>query len=225
MFTNLSTAQRLQVGLILGMAFLLVLGSNRIDQRHFSTVQNTVNSVHDDRVVVQNLIYRLNTIFHQKELLLVQHKTNAGNKAENRQIDELLGDFGATKLTNSEGRLLGQLNQQFSTLKDLENQGTPFYDQNIAASGDTMLPTTNQHLTVSGRKMLSTLENIKNSLAGLSEIQLSESKQLIQLSNKSLGMNIMLSNLEVVLMIIIGIAMLVLIFYPSARPLTRPSEN
>ncbi|CAN0603136.1 unnamed protein product, partial [Ectocarpus sp. 12 AP-2014] len=68
MFTKLTLFQRISVGLVLAIAFLLVLGSNRLNKRHFSTIQNTVNSVYKDRVVVQNLIYELSTTFHKKEL-------------------------------------------------------------------------------------------------------------------------------------------------------------
>mgnify|MGYP000262379828 CR=1 FL=1 len=67
MFAKLTTSQRIQIGLVLAMAFLLVLGSNRLDQRHFSTIQTTVNSVYKDRVVVQDFIYQLTNIFHKKE--------------------------------------------------------------------------------------------------------------------------------------------------------------
>ncbi|MGB5437688.1 MAG: hypothetical protein WBM98_17470 [Maribacter sp.] len=199
MFAKLTTAQRIQVGLILAMAFLLVLGSNRLDQKHFSTIQNTVNSVHEDRVVVQDFIYQLSKIAHRKELRFVQNGVFELDASENQKINQLLVDFGMTKLTPKESNLLDQMTRQFAQLEDLENK--------IAN------PTTvsESDFGILAHKIL---HEITQNLDGLAEIQLSESAQLTQRSQKSLGMNIMLSKLEVAFMIVIGIAMLFLIFMP-----------
>jgi hypothetical protein len=62
-----------------------------------------------------------------------------------------------------------------------------------------------------------TLDEIELSLDALAQIQLDESGQLTSVSNKALGMNILLSKLEVAFLIIIGLAMLALIFYPASE--------
>lgn len=209
MFTKLTTPQRIQIGLVLAMAFLLVLGSNRLDQRHFSTIQTTVNSVHNDRVVVQDYIYQLSAIFHNKELKLV--KNDSPDTSQNEKVGQLLIDFGNTELTNDERNQLNKLNEQFGTLQDLEKK--------------IMEPSTTIDADL-GIIAESTLDEMQLSLDALAKIQLSESAQLTQLSQKSLGMNIMLSKLEVAFMIIIGIAMLALIFYPvgTAQPLLEKNK-
>lgn len=199
MFTKLTISQRIQIGLVLAMAFLLVLGSNRLDQRHFSNIQTTVNSVYKDRVVVQNIIYQLSTIFHDREQQLMLKDSFIPKVSENKKVTQLLSDFRATKLTPKESNLLGTLMTQFSRLQELEYslKETP-----ISMSADRRMA------------MVKKFEEIRFSLDGLSHIQLEESELLTQLSNKSLGMNILLSKLEVAFLVIIGIAMLVLIFNP-----------
>jgi len=122
MFTKLTVPQRIQVGLILAIAFLLVLGSNRLDKRHFSTVQTTVNSVYKDRVVVQDIIYQLNNIVHKKELQFILNDDFKNNTSENLKAKKLLADFGVTELTTKEFKLLKDLNNQFSVLKGMENR-------------------------------------------------------------------------------------------------------
>ncbi len=202
MFTKLSTLQRIQVGFVLAMAFLLVLGSNRLNQRHFYTIQTTVNSVFKDRVVVQDLIYQLNTIFHTKELRFILNENFKTVVTENLKIEELLTDFGTTDLTSKEFDLLEKLNEQFIHLKKLENErleSPDLFSENTRVAG------------------VKKLDDIKTSLNGLAEIQLEESGQLTQVSNKSLSMNILLSKLEVGFLIVIGIAMLALIFYPIEK--------
>lgn len=199
MFTKLNIAQRIQIGLVLAIAFLLVLGSNRLDQRHFSTIQTTVNSVYKDRVVVQNFIYQLTTIFHRKELRLISNDNTRPIEGENEKVEALLMHFGATQLTPKESNLFEELKGQFNALLELENiiAKTP-----IEKSSKVFNATQKE------------LEAIKSSLGGLANIQLQESGQLVHLSNKSLGMNILLSKLEIAFMVVIGIAMLALIFYP-----------
>tara|TARA_R110002167_G_scaffold126471_1_gene307223 strand:- start:5878 stop:6519 length:642 start_codon:yes stop_codon:yes gene_type:complete len=209
MFTKLTIPQRLQIGLVLLLAFLLVLGSNRLDQRHFSTIQNTVNSVYKDRVVVQNFIYQLTSIFHRKELRILSNENDATVATENQKIQRLLTDFEATQLTPKEFNLLNKLNDQFSRLQELENRITE-------TSGNEL----STYTVAAGKK----LGEVKSSLDGLANIQLKESEQMTQLSNKSLGINILLSKLEVAFMVIMGIAMLVLIFNPMKLLHAHPNE-
>ncbi|AIZ43531.1 MULTISPECIES: hypothetical protein [Cellulophaga] len=199
MFKNFTIAQKVQVGLILGIAFLLVLGTNRLDKRHFSTVQTTVNSVYKDRVIVQNLIYKLNAIFHAKEIRFIRKKDFNTIPDENQKAEELFSAFAATKLTGKEKNVLNGLQDQFQKLKKLETdlfQSSSSLEENHLIATERMLGNMGQNLDV------------------LAKIQLEESRELTQLSNKSLGMTILLSKLEVAFLILIGIAMLALIFYP-----------
>ncbi|WP_158973648.1 MCP four helix bundle domain-containing protein [Cellulophaga sp. L1A9] len=213
MFTKLKISQRILICLVLAMAFLLVLGSNRLDQRHFSNIQTSVNSVYKDRVVVQNFIYQLTNIIHDKELHLLLKENDKPNLSENKKVTQLLSDFGTTKLTPKESHLLDQLNLQFSSLQELEHK---FSETNNGLSENHNIAT------------IKKLNEISLSLNGLANIQLEESKLLTQLSNKSLGMNNLLSKLEMAFLVIIGIAMLALIFNPMklmhAYP-GKPSQN
>jgi hypothetical protein len=182
------------------MAFLLVFASNRLDQRHFSTIQTTVNSVYKDRVVVQNIIYRLNNIVHQKELRYIRNDEVLGWESENLKVEQLLTDFEATELTIKESRLLNNFKDNFSALKALE-----------ARKDESSLG----GISYKDGPAISKFREINKTLNGLTKIQLEQSDQLTQLSNKSLGMNILLSKLEIAFMIIIGITLMALVFYPT----------
>ncbi|BFP42476.1 hypothetical protein FGF1_33210 [Flavobacteriaceae bacterium GF1] len=209
MFTRLTVLQRIQIGLVLAFAFLLVLGSNRLDQKHFSTIQTTVNSVYKDRVVVQDFIYQLNNIFHQKELQLLVQKGLTNDHSANKKVNELLVNFERTKLTSKEAQMLNELNLQFEKLKGLESG---IEEPKEELSGDVRI------------QMANTFDHIQITLDGLAQIQLDESGELTKLSNKSLGMDILLSKLEVGFLIIIGIVLLALIFSP-ARSIQTVDEN
>ena len=199
MFNKQQTPQRINAGFILAIAFLLVLGSNRLNKRHFHTLQSTVNSVYKDRVLVQDYIYQLNNIFQTKKLRFITEDDFTPVANENEKVEKILLDFASTELTTDEFNTLNELNLQFEKLKKSEN------------------------------KVLHSKENLRNGVAILSEqifqkidenldvlarIQIQESEQMTQLSNKSLETNILLSKLELAFLIVIGIALLALIFYP-----------
>ncbi len=191
-----SIKQRILVGLVLITAFLLVLGSNLLDRKYFSTIQESVKSIYDDRIVVQDYIYQLQDMAHEMEVALLKGEHVQGNE-RSEKIKTLLLDFSKTKLTRDEARLLERLDRQFSGL---------------ARSGTGFVSTEGQQLTEA--KVLPQLAQIKQTLDGLEEIQLEQSNMLTQLSEKTLGINRTLSNLEVVFLVIIGISILVLAFYP-----------
>ncbi|APQ18369.1 MCP four helix bundle domain-containing protein [Maribacter hydrothermalis] len=196
----IKTSAKLHAGFILAIAFLLVLGSNRLNQKHFSRIQTTVNSVHEDRVVVQDYIYQLSTIIHKKELRFISDDKFTEEQSENEKAEKLLLAFKATKLTSKESSILNELTAQFKNLKNSENK---------------TLEATNQLNNNNGVLTLNSLQEMKNKLDALAHIQLKESMQMTKQSNKSLDMNMLFAKLELAFLIIIGIAILALIFYPS----------
>ena len=210
MFTRLTMAQRIQAGLILALAFLLVLGSNRLDQKHFTTVQHTVNSVYKDRVVVQGYLYELNNMVHQRELRLAGMENGADLEADRQKAEELITSLGATYLTPEETVLFRELVREFENLHNWE--------------ADTVLPGNGERM---GKRAegLAILQGIHRKLDGLVQVQLKESEELTAISKKSLGMNKLLSKLEVAFMVLIGILILVLAFYPNKRPDNQPESE
>lgn len=199
---KMSIKQRINAGFILAAAFILVLASNRLNQRNFSTVEQSVNSVFEDRLVVQEYIYRLNNLFHKKELALAKNELNTNTLAESSDIEKILSNFAKTELTVKESRYLSDLRSSYSELQEME--------KNLSvknASGSAEMK----------RDISSKLTRINNDLDELSEVQLSEGRQLTQRSQRSLGMNQLLSRLEIVFLVIIGILFLLIVFHREKR--------
>lgn len=195
MNATLSIKQRILVGLVLATAFLLVLAANLVDRRHFSTIQHAIVSIHDDRVVVQDFIYQLRNHLHDSELEVVDTGRLTTNRAE--KISILLDDFARTDLTRQEALFLERLRQEFT---DLASQ-IPMASLNIKDDN-------------AKTKAIKRIGGIKKTLDSLEEIQLEESSQLTKLSEKSLKVNRLLSNLEVGFLIVLGVSILMLIFQP-----------
>tara|TARA_R110002012_G_scaffold272711_1_gene458366 strand:+ start:26867 stop:27487 length:621 start_codon:yes stop_codon:yes gene_type:complete len=185
--------QRIHTGFVLAAAFLLVLASNRLNNRNFSTVEHGVDSVFEDRLVVQEYIYTLNNLFHKKELYLSSNTRNHKAIPQYPEINNILADFEKTDLTREESLFLTSLKENYAELKTLEANYT-----NDGASKE---------------KIVSVLGSISGNLDELAEVQLSEGRLLTQRSKRSLGMNQLLSTIEIVFLIIIGILFIVIVFH------------
>lgn len=192
MNTKLTLKQRILVGFVLALAFFLVLGSNLVDRRHFSTIQKTIESIHDDRVVVQDYIYQLRNFLHDREVEVLETGNIEKNNEHYGQITAILDDFAATDLIREEAAFLKRLRQQFYGPSGLSS---------VYGKGDKS-------------KILEHIHSTKKTLDALEEIQIEESGHLTRISEKSLSVNRMLSNLEIGFMIIIGLSILMLVFQP-----------
>jgi len=196
MGTKLSLKQRILVGFVLAMAFLLVIGANLMDRRQFSTIQKSIASIHDDRVIVQDYIYQLRNLLHAQELKVLNLGSIEKNDVGDRAV-LLLEGFEKTELTREEANFLKRLREQFSKLESYQLANMSNIDQEESKS-----------------TVLNHMYKTKETLDALEVIQIEESGHLTQLSEKTLTVNIMLSNLEIGFMIIIGVSILVLVFQP-----------
>lgn len=197
MKAELSGKQRILVGSILTFAFLLVLGSNLLDRRHFETIQRTVSSIYHDRIMVQDYIYKLRNHIYVEELALIEGEEKIESNLVSQKIQPILDDYKNTVLTPEESKLLERLINGFSGLETLELEGK--------AGGKS------QNVLLNTKE---TLVELKKNLDALEAIQIEESKRLTKISEKSLGINMMLSNLEMTFLVLIGMAIALLAFQP-----------
>ena len=103
--------------------------------------------------------------------------------------------FAGTKLTTSERRQFESLKEHLTTLERIELK----YRENSINNNTHVIPEIFKH--------------IKNDLNDLAETQILESKSKMFLAQKSLNTTNLLSNLELGLLIIVGIAIQFVIFY------------
>ncbi|WP_437396117.1 MCP four helix bundle domain-containing protein [Flagellimonas lutimaris] len=207
---KMSIKQRINAGFILAAAFLLVLASNRLNQRNFSTVEQSVNSVFEDRLVVQGYIYRLNNLFHKMELAFVNNELNESFLTESSNIERILSDFEKTELTIKESEYLSDLRDSYVDLQLME--------KSLLAKNELGRAEVKNEIS-------SKLARINNDLDELSEVQLSEGRQLTQRSQRSLGMNQLLSSLEIVFLVIIGILFLLIVFHREKPSMQMVDED
>ncbi|EAP87051.1 MCP four helix bundle domain-containing protein [Croceibacter atlanticus] len=187
--------QKFNLALALLAVFFLILATNLVDRRHFETAQEALTSVYEDRVVAQHYIFEISTIVYQKEQQFIENNTNKWSVENDARIEELMEKFAGTKLTTSERRQFESLKEHLTTLERIELK----YRENSINNNTHVIPEIFKH--------------IKNDLNDLAETQILESKSKMFLAQKSLNTTNLLSNLELGLLIIVGIAIQFVIFY------------
>ncbi len=170
-----------------------------MDYGYILRTQNTVNSVYNDRVVAQDYIYQLSGLFYQKELSL--EDSHGFFEATNDSIASLLSRFGETKLTHNEAGFFFDLRKNYVELTSLEDK---LLHQKESA-GTT-------------RKDIQTeLLEIRKNLDDLEGVQFAEGGQMTERSNRALGMNALLSKVELVFLVIIGFVVLQMVLLRTNR--------
>lgn len=197
-----SSAEKVRTVLALIIVIGLVFTTNRLDKRHFEQVQENITSIHEDRVLAQDYLFDLSNIFHERRLRMTQGELVSFEN--DNEIEVILDKYRATYLTSKEKELFQRLT---TNLNQLEQLGAATYG---SAEGNT------PHAI---------LKRIDKILAELSDIQVRESKSLKLRAQKSLESNLLVSNLEIILVVVIGIILQFALFHGGKKRKTKWSTK
>lgn len=201
---KLTLSNRINITLGLLAVFLLVLGTNRVDQLHFDTVQNALTTVYKDRVLAQGYIFKMNNIVHEKKILHSGNDRTVNTSLKNEEFERLISLFAETELTTAESRTFKSLRAHFDTYKENERK-----IRTLTAIDDY------DNVRV---RLKNSLDELNQDLYTLAEIQLTETRKTTGLAQKSLDNNSMLASLEIWFLLIIGIVIQFVIFYRVSKP-------
>lgn len=172
-----------------------------IDKNHFATVQKSVRTIYDDRMVAKNYIYKIS-----RQLALKRGVLQSGNKENiirlnssyNDSIQSLIEKYGQTKLTEREVRRFQLLKDNLDRLYQSEN----FLEGEITLSTELSLP----------NEFELHFANVTEDLDTLAEIQMSEGRREKAISNRAVESSNLISKLEIGFVILIGFLIQILIF-------------
>ncbi|MDC6388566.1 MCP four helix bundle domain-containing protein [Maribacter sp. PR1] len=181
----------------ISMIFILIIATNLIDRNNFLRVKDSVTTIYEDRLVVKNIIFEIDRYIHEKELAMVR-KDSAyyNNKASkiNDKIQNLILRYQETKLTKEEAKVFEELKQN---LVELKAQEVKFVE-----SGKTQ------------KTLLeSSIDDVKENLYDLSQIQLSEGNRQMNISKKAVDTVELFTQLEIYILIFLAILIQVIIIY------------
>jgi hypothetical protein len=188
-----SSLEKIRTVLALVVVFILVFTTNRLDKRHFEEVQKSIVAIHEDRVVAQDYLFDMSKYFYEKRLNVADE---GYMKFDDAELVGLMEKYETTRLTKKEEEVYNRMKGNIDELKNLGS---------IADGPDN------------DRGARTLLNRIDENLAELSDIQVRESKSLKLRAQESLESNLLISNMEIVLVLIIGIILQIAVFYGGKK--------
>lgn len=179
------------------MVFVLIVTTNLIDRNNFIRVKDSVVSIYEDRLVAKNLILDISKSIHKKEMAVALTDSiffEDTNNEENKNIQNLISKFEATKLTKEESETFGNLKDN---LKQLSNTESKFISSNFTYKDD----------------MFKQISKIKRNLEDLSKIQLLEGSKQMFISKKAIDSVELFTQIEIYLLIFLAIVIQIIVMY------------
>jgi len=195
----MTISNRVKIGFAFAIVFLLVLATNRLDNRRFNTLENSLTSVFEDRLVAKGYIYELNNIFHDKEKRIMNGQKISNIEVYNDKVNGYINDYYNTRLTSEEKSNFSNFKNHYEDYRDLKREI-------VTQEGDSMSAATKA-------KLLDQLNRIQKDLDQLASIQIAEGKSMTQFATRTLDSSSLMSNLEIIIIIVIGIVVQFIIFY------------
>ncbi|WP_339789352.1 MAG: MCP four helix bundle domain-containing protein [Imperialibacter sp.] len=205
MMRKLTHFQKIKIAAASLVVFLLVLATNIMDNNHFDIVQQSLETVLDDRLVAKDYIYKISRQIHLKNKLLYtsDHEQMAkANQKANDSIQTLVAKYAATELTPKEAQYFESLENNLDKLLQVEKQ---LYGKSPSEQVAAI------------EKAETYFTRIGSNLDVLSEVQLAEGKRQIHYSNRAIENSNLIAKLEIGALIVIGLIIQIFIFF-------KPSE-
>jgi len=174
---------------VLLLIIVLILVNNISNRKTLSKLNESIASIYKDRLMPATYIFQLTDHLYQKQLLQnAEDKHSSGNAANHDSaVAAIIKTYESTYLTKAEK------NQWMIFKKELEQY-------NILTAG-----------TVNNDEIIhESFNNVLKSLNALSEIQASEGNHILHVSKLDISGTIIMSQLEIALLLILGILALVL---------------
>lgn len=199
-----SIQERGKAAAILTAVIILVSAVTLMEKSNVSELGNSFSSVYEDRLVVESYIYKFSDYLYQKKLVMddcrsAEHAAELKSKISlhNAAILKMIASYERTKLTDAEAKYFTDFKRNINEIIALE---TTMLDQ-AQTNFEQRRPGFDQEVD----KALGNLDH-------LSTIQLSEGKALNENSKKILAGSEMLTQFELVVLIVIAIMIQMLIF-------------
>jgi septal ring factor EnvC (AmiA/AmiB activator) len=176
------------------LVFFIVLITNIIDRDNFNQLSNSVTTMYQDRIVASDLLFDISRIIKEKQIATLTSDTiffQNQNDKFNQEIDQLLGNYEITKLTEGEKFAFNQLQEELKSLKQKEKS----------------------FANLSNGEALKSLKKIDEYLHKLSKIQLQESKQQVFISNRAKDTVNLYTQIEIIFLILMAILVQIIILY------------
>jgi hypothetical protein len=186
------------------MVFALIVITNLIDKNNFTRVKDSVVSIYEDRLVVNDLIFEISKLVQEKEMAIVLSDVtfySKKNSAIDKKMDGFIDSYEATKLTVQERRVFDAFKENI---------------ENLSKSEKTII----QNTFKEKESLINLVFDIKENLYDLTKIQLNEGKRQMSISQKAIDKVELFTQIEIYILIFLAIVIQIIVMYnPKKRKL------
>jgi len=190
----------------ISMVFFLILATNYVDRNNFRLVQDSIETIYEDRLIAHNLVFKMSLAIQEKVMAKTIAEPNLfvqQNKVANAELEQLTEAFRNTKLTPKEAVVFEDFEANFLEIRELEKA-----------------------VTDEGKKLdeaayTKELEQLNKNINALSEIQLDEGKRQLFIGKRAVETAEFLTTIEVYVLIFLAILVQIIVIY---NPKTKPES-
>jgi len=214
-----SIKNKITAAVLLAAILIVTLANNLVERSHFKQLDASFASMYEDRMLVESYIFKLYENLHQRQILIMEQEAQEGYmhlasalSASRTQRNQLIEKYATTYLTPEEEIEFDKLKAIVGNIDMLE-KGLVMNE----SSTDQL-----NQLVIDNNEITS---EAFNSLSALSAIQTSEAQTIRDESEKIILGNISISQLEMAILIIIGLVIQALIFSSKSLKTTAQQKH
>ena len=192
-----SIQQKTTAAVLLAAIFAVIFIVNRLENNKINELGESMNSVYEDRLMVENYIFRLSGLLYEKKILLDQcvgmeqgEEYFRYLRDQNTAIALLVEDYDRTQLTEQEATLFNDFKNQ---LLVIQNQESRFLNSDDGSN------------EVLASSLNASFQNANVLLMGLSNVQINVGKSVNERSKELVAGSTILTRFELGMLVIIGI--------------------
>ncbi|WP_339606876.1 MCP four helix bundle domain-containing protein [uncultured Roseivirga sp.] len=201
-----SIKNKITAAVLLAAIMIITLANNLVERSHFKQLDASFASMYEDRMLVESYIFKLYENLHKRQALIIEPDPQNGFKhletrlSDSRaQRNQLIEKYATTYLTPEEEVEFERLKGVVENIDKIENQ---------LVENETSIDQLHQLVSDNNE----TTTKAFSSLSALSSIQTTEAQTIREESEKIILGNITISQLEMAILVIIGLFIQALIF-------------
>ena len=185
----------------ISMIFILIITTNLVDRNNFLRINNSIETIYEDRLVVKDLLLKISNHIQKKEIAALSLDTSFyldKNDQLNRDIENYIFEYDQTKLTAKEKEILGDFKSNYNELRKKELE---FIQSNYSQNS----------------LLLKLFPTIKRNIEDLAQIQLQEGRRQLDISRSAMDTVDLFTRIEIYILIFLAILIQIIVIYNPKR--------
>lgn len=183
------------------LVFAIVLTTNLIDKGNFDKLKYSIETIYKDRLVAKGLIFELSYLIQEKQIALLKSDSlfyQQQRSGVNGEIQEIIAEFEQTELTIDEFEMFESFKENVQEELELESA--------FISSGFE-----------NREQLLDKIYLLHDNLHELSQIQLSEGRRQMSMSQKTMDTIELFTQMEIIFLVVIAVIVQIIVLYKAPK--------